>query len=119
MELNATTVLVAALGAGGLGAILRELFTGVARMARGVAVKESTRKNDLVSERDEALRRAGHLQRERDREERNRRRMEAHTAKLERIIIIAGLDAQLPQLPVLEDTITPAHLRQIEEAPNG
>lgn len=119
METNATTLLVAALGAGGLGAILREIFVGIGKLARGVSLKESSRKTDLVNERDEALRRAGHLQDERDREERNRRRVEAHTARLERIIILAGLDAQLPLPPELEDTITPARMRQTKEAPNG
>lgn len=119
MEINATTVLVAALGSGGLGAILREIVVGISKHARGISLKESTRKTDLVNERDDALRRAGYLQDERDREERNRRRIERYTARLERIIILAGLDAQIPSPPQLEDTITPAHMRQIKEAPNG
>jgi hypothetical protein len=119
VDINATTVLVAALGAGGLGAILREIFAGLGKLTRGVSLKESTRKIDLVSQRDDALRRASHLQDERDREERNRRRIEAYTARLERLLILAGLDGQLPAQPVLEDTITPARLRQIKEAHDG
>ena len=116
MEINATTVLVAALGAGGIGAILREILSGIAKIARGVSLKESSRRVDLVTERDDALRRAGHLSDERDREESNRRIVQRHAAHLERIIIIAGLHEQLPPLPVLEDTITPARLRQTREA---
>lgn len=115
MDINATTVIVAALGAGGLGAILREILTGAAKIARGVSLKESTRKIDLVTERDDALRRARYLSIERDREERNRRRVENYAAHLQRIIILEGLDQQLPARPELEDTITPERLRRPNE----
>lgn len=113
MDINATTVIVAALGAGGLGAILREILTGAAKIARGVSLKESSRKVDLVTERDDALRRARHLSNERDREERNRRRVENYAAHLTRIIILEGFTDQMPPRPELEDTITSAQLREL------
>lgn len=111
---NATTLIVAALGAGGLGAVLREIFSGIGKIARGVSLKESTRRTDLVTERDDALRRVRVLTEERDREERNRRRVENYSAHLQRIIILEGHDDQLPPRPELEDTITPARLREVQ-----
>ena len=117
MDINSTTLIVAALGAGGLGAILREIFSGIGKIARGVSLKESTRKVDLVMERDDALRRARHSMNERDREERNRRAMENYAAYLQRIIILAGISEELPPLPDLEDTVTPAQLRKKIDPP--
>lgn len=107
-------MLVAALGAGGLGAILREIFAGIGKLARGVSLKESGRKDDLVAERDRAIARADHLERERDAENRNRRRTETYAAALLRIIVVNGYTGVLPAEPVIEDTITPAQLRQIK-----
>lgn len=118
MEINATTVLVAVLGGGGLGAILREIISGIGKIARGVSLKESSRRVDLVTERDDALRRAGHLSDERDREGRNRRLLFLHTAHLESILIREGLRDKIPPTPKLEDAITPAHLRKAREAKN-
>lgn len=121
MDSNVTTLVVAALGAGGIGAVLREVIAGVGKLTRGVSVKERDRKDDLAGERDRALfRERAAVQREDeanerlDAAERNRRRVEAAAAVMERIIILAGLAAQLPAPPVYEDTITPAHLREIQ-----
>lgn len=114
MEINATTVLVAAIGSGGLGAVARELFTGLSKLRRGFSLRESGRKDDIVQERDRALARAAMSEAreeayrdDRDREERNRRRVEKKNAALERVLILNGLDHLVPDDDELEDTITP------------
>lgn len=120
--INMTAVLVAVLGAGGLGAALRELFAGIGKLARGVSAKESTRKDDLVQARDNAIARADQAEEREDahkenltREERNRRRAERRAAHMEFELIRAGLADKIPQPEILEDTITPAQLRIIQQ----
>lgn len=125
MDINATTVLVALLGAGGLGAILREIFLGVGRLSNGVAVKESSRKDDLVAERDRALaREAAAIEREDeerargDRADRNRWAAEEFSARLQRIVILNGLEHLIPALAVVEDTLSAAEFRKITGGTN-
>lgn len=121
LEINGTTVLVAALGSGGAGLMLREIILGIGKMTRGVAVKESTRKDDLVQARDHALARAVAAELREDahkenfeREVRNRRRSDARAARMERVLILNGLESAIPAEGILEDTITPAQMREIQ-----
>lgn len=122
LEINGTTVLVAALGSGGAGLMLREIILGIGKLTRGVSLKESTRKDDLVMARDRALARAAMAETreeaykdDRDREERNRRRAEVRAARMERALILNGLEHEIPAEGIIEDTITPAQLRAIQQ----
>lgn len=122
METNTTTLIVAALGAGGLGAILREIFSGIAKLTRGVALKESGRKEDIVADRDRALTRADQAeareeeQRQRaEREYNNRRRTEQQAAQMQYALNSNGLGHLIPNRPVIEETLTPVELKQIRE----
>ncbi|WP_449407987.1 hypothetical protein [Microbacterium maritypicum] len=55
MEMNLVAVIVAVLGAGGIGAAIREIF-GVVTLARqGMSGKEDKRRTDIVAQRDHAL----------------------------------------------------------------
>lgn len=115
MELNWTTLLVAAIGSGGVGAMGSSIFSGVRKLRAGVALKESTRKNDLVAQRDRAIADARQADAERDAADRNRRRVEEYSSQLVRVLIELGLQDRIPGRPELEDTITPQRLREIRE----
>lgn len=52
------TIIVAVLGAGGLGAFAREIADIVSKVRRGVSTRESNRKNDIIGQRDAAVERA-------------------------------------------------------------
>lgn len=65
------TIIVAVLGAGGLGAFAREIADIASKVRRGVSTRESNRKNDIISQRDAAILRADS---ERDRADEERRR---------------------------------------------
>lgn len=55
METNWVAILVGLLGAGGIGAAVREIV-GVVTLARnGVSGREDRRKSDIVAQRDHAL----------------------------------------------------------------
>lgn len=108
MDSNITTLLVAAIGAGGLGAVIRELVAAVGKMKRGVSSRESTRKDDLVAARERAEADAVRYGLERDAENRNRRRIEAYAAQLLRELIVSGRDpGDLPDVPELEQVVAP------------
>lgn len=55
MELNWVAILVAVLGAGGIGAAIREIASVVSLARKGVSGKEDQRRNDIVAQRDHAL----------------------------------------------------------------
>lgn len=113
METNLTTLIVAVLGAGGLGAVIREVVGGLAKLGRGVSLRESGRKNDLVSERDNALARATRMENERDAADRNHRRSLVYATQLVRIIVANGYQGVVPDEPEWENTITPAQKRKL------
>lgn len=55
MEPNWVAVLVAVLGAGGIGAAIREIANVVTLSRQGVSGKEDKRRVDIVAQRDHAL----------------------------------------------------------------
>ncbi|NLP82577.1 hypothetical protein HF576_01825 [Microbacterium sp. CFH 90308] len=55
MELNWIAVLVAVLGAGGIGAAIREIASVVSLARKGVSGKEDKRREDIIAQRDHAL----------------------------------------------------------------
>lgn len=57
-DVNLVAVIVAVLGAGGLGAFVRELADIISKVRRGVSTKETNRKNDIIAMRDAAVKAA-------------------------------------------------------------
>lgn len=55
MELNWVAILVAVLGAGGIGAAIREIASVVSLARQGVSGKEDKRRSDIIAQRDHAL----------------------------------------------------------------
>jgi hypothetical protein len=64
-EVNVVAILVAVLGAGGAGAFAREVVDIVSKVRRGVSTRESNRKNDIIAQRDAAVRAAEEERRQR------------------------------------------------------
>lgn len=54
-DVNIVAILVACLGAGGLGAFAREIADIASKVRRGVSTRESNRKNDIIGQRDAAI----------------------------------------------------------------
>ncbi|MDZ4044698.1 MAG: hypothetical protein U1E32_02835, partial [Rhodoglobus sp.] len=102
----------------GWGAMLREIFAAVGKLLGGMSARESTRKVDIVQQRDAALAREARAWTLVDAEAAKRRRVQEWAAMLQRQLILAGIDPT-PE-PVLEQTITKAQLaelRRTEESP--
>lgn len=93
---NLVPLVIALVGATGLGGLVREVFTIVNKIRSGMSAKERDRKRDLVSERDYEYERA-------DAEARNRRRLEEYAAKLRRTIVEANGSDVIPAWPNLEE----------------
>lgn len=55
MELNWVAIIVAILGAGGIGAAVREIASVVSLARKGVSGKEDKRRVDIIAQRDHAL----------------------------------------------------------------
>lgn len=96
---NPVALVVALLGTAGLGGFLREIISGLSKIGSGISVKESTRKRDLVSERDYEWDRA-------EIEARNRRRLEEYASRLRRTLVENGhmeLIAPWPDLEIVPE----------------
>lgn len=89
-DTNWVAVTVALLGAGGIGAAFREIVSVITKVREGVSAKESSRKADLVTQRDEALEREERERERADEEARIRRLTEEYASQLRRDIIEAG-----------------------------
>lgn len=113
-HVDVVTIIVAVVGAGGLGAFFRELISGISKISRGVSAKESKRKVDIVSQRDEALRREEFWRHKADASDRNRRKSDEYAAQMRLALINNGVTIQdLPKRPVYEDTLSRAELNQL------
>lgn len=100
-DINLVALLVAVIGAGGVGAAIREIVSVITKVRDGVAAKESTRKHDLVTQRDKALERAAAAERDRDGQARKRRITEEYASQLRRILIELGVDP--PTWPIIDE----------------
>jgi hypothetical protein len=105
-NINLVALVVAFLGAGGIGVFFREIVSIITLIRNGVSAKESKRKNDLVAQRDREFARAEHAIAERDMEARNRRRLEEYSTRLRRALIEANAEQSIQPWPDLEDTLT-------------
>lgn len=91
---NLVPILVALLGAGGLGVFAREVADIVTKLKHGVSAREGKRRTDIVAQRDAAVLDA-------DMERRNRIKLQTFAARMERQLILAGIDP--PSWPRLEE----------------
>lgn len=95
-------VIIALLGAGGLGAFFKDIIEGLWKLRRGVSARETKRRIDVVQQRDEAIDRA-------DRAERNVSSLRESLTELRIMLLERGVPrAELPPMPDLERTI-PRH----------
>lgn len=106
-------ILAVVLGAGGIGALLRDGIGAIGKVASGMSARESKRKVDIVQQRDAALAREARAWTLVDAEAAKRRRVQEWAAMLQRQLILAGIDPT-PE-PVLEQTITKAQLKELRE----
>ncbi|MGQ7313361.1 hypothetical protein ACUOFU_16770 [Microbacterium arabinogalactanolyticum] len=99
METNWVAILVGLLGAGGVGAAVREIVGVVTLARKGVSGREDKRKTDIVAQRDhaiamqaeaEAAERAADDRADLEAEE--RRHWQEVAARMRRIIIESGGD---------------------------
>lgn len=86
-------------GASAIGLFFREIFNIFTLLRKGVSAKESKRRGDIVAQRDHAIQRAerAELRAEEaenrvDAERENRRIVWAHAARLERLLLLAGIE---------------------------
>jgi hypothetical protein len=113
---NLTTLLFASVGAGGLGAVLREIFTGLAKLMGGVAAREGRRKSDVATARDNAERREAFQRARADAAERNVFTLRDTLAETRRGLLEMGVARQdLPPIPELEETLSRADIDRIIE----
>lgn len=110
-DVNLVPLAVAAIGGGGIGAVIREFVDVFLKLRAGVSAREKNRKVDIVQQRDQALQREQLAWEERDREASKRRRLEEHASELRRQLIEAGITP--PQYPVLERTLPSAEVRRL------
>jgi hypothetical protein len=118
-NINLVALVVAFLGAGGIGVFFREIVSIVTLIKNGVSAKESKRKNDLVAQRDHEFARAERAIVERDMEARNRRRLEEYSAYLRRALVEIRAEHSIREWPDLEDTLTGAQVRAMNENTEG
>lgn len=105
-------VIIALLGAGGLGAFFKDIVEGLWKLRRGVSARETKRRIDVVQQRDEAIERAA-------RAERNVDRMREYTTELRiKLLEMRVRREDIPAQPELERTIPSHTLRQIKEQEN-
>lgn len=97
MDTNWIAIIVAVLGAGGIGAAIREIASVVSLARKGVSGREETRRNDIVAQRDHALeqmriaeRQADDADERADREADNRRRWQEQAARYRLVILELG-----------------------------
>ncbi|WP_248240546.1 hypothetical protein [Microbacterium kunmingense] len=105
-NVNFVTIIVAVLGAGGLGAFAREIADIVSKVRRGVSTRETNRKNDIIGQRDAAIKRADDERDRADDERRRRIAWQEYAGLLAFRLRMAGISPDaLPD--GLEDTINP------------
>ena len=116
MEINLAAVLVAVIGAGGIGAAIREIVSVITLARKGVSGKEDRRRGDIVAQRDhaqqmqreaEAGERAADARADRERE--FRIIWQEHASRQRRRLIEAGLEPD--PSPDIDETTEPGRTR--------
>lgn len=105
-DINIVALIVATLGAGGIGAAIREIVSVITLARQGVSGKEDRRRIDINAQRDDAIKRmeaaeedekeererADRAERARDEEREKRRIYYEEAARLRYIIVLNGLN---------------------------
>lgn len=105
-NVNVVTIIVAVLGAGGLGAFAREIADIASKVRRGVSTRETNRKNDIIGQRDAAVLRANAEQARADLERERRISWQGYAGTLAYQLRSSGVaPSSLPD--DLEDTLNP------------
>lgn len=105
-DVNLVALIVAVLGAGGIGAAIREIVSVVTLARKGVSGKDEKRRDDIIAQRDHAIaqmkeaeageteerKRADNAERARDEEREKRRVYTEEAARLRIICITNGVD---------------------------
>ena len=115
-EITPLPYIVAAVGSGGLGLFLREIFDIITKLRNGVSARESKRKTDLVAQRDAADRRAFAAEQRAERETEKRREIAEYAARLRLRLINTGAD--VAPWPEFDDT-EPGRSPEPEGGPSG
>lgn len=110
-DVSPVALLVAVIGAGGIGVFFRDIVDVFLKLRDGLSAREKNRKIDIVQQRDQALRREEKAWEQRDAEAAKRRRMEEHASELRRLAIENGIEP--PPYPVLERTLPADEVRRI------
>lgn len=105
-DLDLVPIVVALLGAGGLGAFAREIADIVTKVRRGVSTRESDRKNDIIAQRDAAREDARTAREREERERQGRIALQEHVGTLRWRLRENGVDPG-PLPDDLEDTLNP------------
>jgi hypothetical protein len=109
-------IIAAVLGAGGLGALFREVIAAIGKLTTGMSARETKRKIDIVQQRDAALTRESKAWSQVDREAAKRRAVQDYAAALRRQLIVNGITPALEE-PTLEQTITKTQLQELRGKP--
>lgn len=113
MKLDPAVVIVALLGAGGIGAFVKDLFEVVFKLRSGVSARETKRRIDVVQQRDEAYARETQERDRADREARNSQRLQITVTKLQMQLIRHGIpETDIVQMPDLEHTVEREKVRR-------
>jgi len=115
-NVSPVALIVAAIGAGGLGVFFRDLVDVFLKLRDGLSAREKNRKVDIIQQRDEALKRERIAWTERDAEATKRRQLQEHASLLRRQLIEAGITP--PDYPVLERTLPASEVRRIVDESN-
>jgi len=112
--MDATTLLVAILGAGGIGALIKTVFDVIIKARSGVAIRDSKRRADIQQQLLEALAREDEQRDRAEAAERNVRRLQDTISVYRRAMIEEGHKPEsLPAWPRLEDTLTRAEVNKL------
>lgn len=111
MKVDLVPLIIAVIGAGGLGAFFREIIAGVTKVLGGMSARESNRKIDLIEQRDAAIAREAKAFRLVDAEANKRRAIQEWAARMQRQLIVAGIEPV--KEPALEKSITRAELKEL------
>lgn len=111
MKVDLVPLIIAVIGAGGLGAFFREIIAGITKVLGGMSARETNRKVDLIEQRDVAIAREAKAFRLVDSEANKRREIQEWAARLQRQLIVAGIEPV--EEPVLEKSITKAELKEL------
>jgi len=92
MDLNWVALTVAILGSAGLGGIVTSTINGIVMARRGIAGREDQRRNDIIQQRDRAVKDADNAERRADAERLVRIRWQETAARLRLQLIAAGIE---------------------------